>query len=234
MVEITPELLLRAYAHGMFPMADSADSPELYWFDPPRRGILPLDEGFHVGRRLRRTVRRAPFAVRYDTAFEAVVRACAEPAADRPKTWINDRIVGLYTALHGAGHAHSVECWADDGEGGDRLVGGLYGVSLRAAFFGESMFSRADDSSKVALVHLVASLRAAGFRLLDTQFTTGHLAGFGGHEIPQGEYKRRLEDALRRPARFAPARPEAVDELLNNPPHPPADAGPSPSHKGRG
>lgn len=190
MFELSAPLLLRAYAAGIFPMAESAESTELHWFDPERRGILPLD-GFHVPRSLRKAVRQGRFEVRCDTAFQRVVESCAEMTDDRPKTWINDDIVRLYTELHRAGFAHSVECWR-----GDRLVGGLYGVSLGAAYFGESMFSRETDASKVALVHLVARLRAAGFTLLDTQFVTDHLARFGAYEIPRAEYRRRLNQAL--------------------------------------
>jgi len=196
MIEITPSVLLRAYAAGIFPMAEDADSDDLYWFDPERRGILPLD-GLHVPRSLRRTVRRGVFDVRCDTAFRAVVEACAEPGPDRERTWINGRIVDLYTELYALGHAHSVECWRDG-----RLVGGLYGVSLGAAFFGESMFSRETDASKVALVHLAARLRAGGYALLDTQFVTDHLGRFGAVEIPRAEYRRRLADALQRDAAF--------------------------------
>ncbi|NBC32513.1 MAG: leucyl/phenylalanyl-tRNA--protein transferase, partial [Alphaproteobacteria bacterium] len=186
MDEITPELLLRAYACGFFPMADSAESDELYWYDPPWRGVIPLDR-FHVPRKLRRVVRQGRFEVRYDSAFPAVLEACAEPTEERPKTWINDGIRRLYGALADTGYAHSVECWTEG-----QLLGGLYGVSLRGAFFGESMFSRAADASKVALVHLVAQLRAGGFVLLDTQFMTDHLRQFGGLEISQAAYKQRL------------------------------------------
>jgi leucyl/phenylalanyl-tRNA--protein transferase len=196
MIEITPSVLLRAYAAGIFPMAEDADSDELYWFDPERRGVLPLD-GVHVPRSLRRAVRRRIFDVRCDTAFRETVEACAEPGPDRERTWINGRIVDLYTELFRLGHAHSVECWRDG-----RLAGGLYGVSLGAAFFGESMFSRETDASKVALVHLVARLRAGGFTLLDTQFVTDHLGRFGAVEIPRAEYRRRLADALQRDAGF--------------------------------
>ena len=190
MTRVTPQLLLRAYAAGLFPMAESADSPELHWFDPPRRGILPLD-GMHVPRRLARTIKAGRFKVTANQAFHAVIAGCATPAPDRPNTWINDEIVALYTALHRAGFAHSVESW--DGE---TLAGGLYGVALGGAFFGESMFSRVTDASKVALVHLVARLRAAGFALLDTQFVTDHLARFGTVEIERTEYRRRLDAAL--------------------------------------
>jgi len=163
-MRLTPAILLQAYATGIFPMAESADDPELFWVDPRHRGVLPLD-GFHVPRRLKRVLRRADIAVRCDTAFEAVMRGCAESSEPRPSTWINEEIIRLYTALFAQGAAHSVECWHDG-----QLVGGLYGVSLGAAFFGESMFSRVTDASKIALVHLVARLRLGGYHLLDTQF----------------------------------------------------------------
>jgi leucyl/phenylalanyl-tRNA---protein transferase len=195
-ISLTPEILLQAYAAGIFPMAESVDDSELFWVDPKRRGILPLD-GVHVPRRLRRLLRRGAFSVRCDTAFEAVIRACAEASETRPTTWINEEIVYLYTALFTGGAAHSVECW-HDGE----LVGGLYGVSLGAAFFGESMFSRVTDASKVALVHLVARLRLGGYRLLDTQFVTPHLAQFGCIEISRARYHRLLAQALRQRAAF--------------------------------
>jgi leucyl/phenylalanyl-tRNA---protein transferase len=193
---LTPEILLQAYAAGIFPMAESADDPELFWVDPTRRGILPLD-AFHVPRRLKRVLRGGRFAVRCDTAFAAVMRGCAAASEMRPSTWINDEIVRLYTALSARGAAHSVECWLD-GE----LAGGLYGISLGAAFFGESMFSRVTDASKVALVHLVARLRLGGYRLLDTQFLTPHLAQFGGMEISRARYHRLLGEALRYRAVF--------------------------------
>lgn len=187
---LTPELLLRIYAAGIFPMAEDADDPTLYWVEPEARGILPLD-GFHVPRSLQRTLRHAPFEVRCDTAFDAVVAACAAPRTDRPTTWINAEIRRLVSELHRMGHAHSVECWRDG-----RLMGGLYGVALKGAFFGESMFSRERDASKVALCHLVARLRRGGFTLLDTQFVTGHLARFGVVEVPRAEYRVLLEAAL--------------------------------------
>jgi len=190
-VRLTPDLLVQAYAIGIFPMAESADDPDIFWVDPEQRGVLPLDS-FHVSRKLRRTVRQNVFEVRCDTAFEAVVRSCAQPTELRPKTWINEEIVRLYDALFRRGAAHSVEVWY-----GGRLVGGLYGVALGGAFFGESMFSRATDASKVALVHLVARLKAGGFVLLDTQFVTEHLEQFGAVEIPRAEYRRRLAAALR-------------------------------------
>lgn len=188
--QITPELLLRAYASGLFPMADSADDPELFWVEPELRGVLPLD-GFHVPRRLARTVRQAPYEIRVNSAFDLVLAACAEAVETRPSTWINATIAELYGSLHRMGHAHSVEAWCDD-----ELVGGLYGVSLRRAFFGESMFSRATDASKICLVHLVERLRARGFVLLDTQFTTDHLTRFGAIDVPRDDYTNMLAEAL--------------------------------------
>jgi leucyl/phenylalanyl-tRNA---protein transferase len=191
--EITPDMLLRAYSIGLFPMADSADDPELFWVEPEIRGVIPLDR-FHISRRLAKTIRKRPFDIRYDTAFEAVIEGCAMPAPDRPTTWINRKIRTLYTALHRMGYAHSVEAWE-----GDALVGGLYGVSLGAAFFGESMFSLRTDASKVCLVHLVARLRARGFQLLDTQFTTEHLKSFGAVDVPKAEYDVLLAKAIGSP-----------------------------------
>lgn len=187
---LTSDLLLRAYASGIFPMARDRNDPRLYWIDPEQRGILPLD-GFHVPKRLARTLRREPFDIRCDTAFEAVMRACAEAAPDRPDTWINEGIVSLFVELFRVGLAHSVEAWQDG-----RLVGGLYGLALGSAFFGESMFSRETDASKVVLVHLVARLKRGGFSLLDTQFVTDHLRQFGAIEIPRRDYQTRLTAAL--------------------------------------
>jgi leucyl/phenylalanyl-tRNA--protein transferase len=198
MLELTPDMLLRAYAIGMFPMAEDRDDPELFWFDPPMRGIIPLDD-FHVPRRLQRTVRSGRFHVTFDHAFEEVIEGCSEATEIRPRSWINDRIVTLYTSLFHMRHAHSVECWRE-GE----LVGGLYGVSLGGAFFGESMFSRDRDASKVALVHLVARLRDSGFRLLDSQFITDHLSQFGAMEIPRKDYRAQLAEALNIEANFNP------------------------------
>jgi leucyl/phenylalanyl-tRNA--protein transferase len=195
-IRLTPDILLQAYAAGIFPMAESADDPELFWVDPTRRGILPLD-AFHVPRRLKRVLRRGVFEMRVDTAFAAVMRGCAEASESRPSTWINPEIIRLYCGLFERGAAHSVECWHQGA-----LVGGLYGVSLGAVFFGESMFSRVTDASKVALVELVARLRRGGYRLLDTQFLTPHLAQFGGIEIPRARYHRLLAEALRYPAVF--------------------------------
>ena len=177
--EITPEVLLRAYACGIFPMAESADDPTLFWVEPEERGVIPLD-GLKVTSRLARTVRSDQFQVTVDKAFGEVIDGCAEPKPGRDNTWINRRIRTLYTALHALGHCHSVEVWE-----GPALVGGLYGVSLGGAFFGESMFHRARDASKVALVHLVARLIAGGFELLDTQYVTDHLRTFGAVEIPR-------------------------------------------------
>ncbi|BBK31048.1 leucyl/phenylalanyl-tRNA--protein transferase [Stella humosa] len=187
---LTPEILLRAYAVGLFPMAETADDPELFWVDPDWRGVLPLD-GFHLPRRLARRVRQNPFTVTVDQDFAAVVDGCAERTGSRRETWINGQIRELYAALHAMGRAHSVECWR-----GGRLVGGLYGVHIGAAFFGESMFMRETDASKVALVHLVARLIKGGFRLLDTQFVTDHLAGFGTVEVPKAQYRRLLARAI--------------------------------------
>jgi len=197
MIELSPDLLLRAYAAGLFPMAESAEDPDLFWIDPDPRGVLPLDR-FHLPRRLRRTLRSGQYQVRVDTAFDAVMRGCAEPTEMRPKTWINDEILRLYGALHEQGYAHSVEAWR-----AGELVGGLYGVALRGVFFGESMFSRSADASKVALVHLVARLLKGGFRLLDTQFVTDHLRRFGAVEISRADYHRQLERALGVEAYFA-------------------------------
>jgi leucyl/phenylalanyl-tRNA--protein transferase len=191
---LTPEILLRAYAEGLFPMAERRGDPTLYWVSPDKRGIIPLD-GFHVPRRLARTMRSGAFTITSDRAFRTVMEACAAPGPGRAESWSNDEILRLYTALHIGGHAHSVECWQ-----GDRLVGGLYGVRLGAAFFGESMFSRVRDASKVALVALVEGLNRGGFTLLDTQFITAHLARFGAVEIPRQQYLRRLHDALNREA----------------------------------
>lgn len=195
--EITPEVLLRAYACGIFPMAESIDDPTLFWVEPELRGIIPLG-GFNVSSRLARTIRSDVFTVSVNTAFKAVIAGCAEPAPGRDNTWINTRIRDLYTALHELGHCHSIEVW--DGE---HLVGGLYGVSLGGAFFGESMFHRTRDASKVALVHLVARLLAGGFTLLDTQFVTEHLRTFGALEVPRRRYRMLLDDAVKETADFS-------------------------------
>src|SRR5499433_3864030 len=197
LVDITPEVLLKAYACGIFPMAESADDPALYWIEPERRGIIPL-ESFHVPARLARTVRADRFVVTCNTAFDAVITGCAEPQPGRQRTWINARIRNLYRGLHEIGHCHSVEAYD-----GDTLVGGLYGVTLGGAFFGESMFHRVRDASKVALVHLVARLKAGGFVLLDTQFVTDHLKTFGAIEVPRRQYHKLLEAALAGEGDFA-------------------------------
>jgi leucyl/phenylalanyl-tRNA--protein transferase len=188
--------LLACYARGVFPMADGREDDRVFLIDPERRGIIPLDD-FHVSHRLARTVRGEPFEIRTDTAFRTVVQACAEAGPGRTETWINHPIEDLYVGLHDQGFAHSVECW----QGGE-LVGGLYGVSLDGAFFGESMFSRRRDASKVALVHLVARLIAGGYRLLDAQFMTEHLTQFGAVEIARLDYHRRLALALSAQAEF--------------------------------
>ncbi|THV25517.1 leucyl/phenylalanyl-tRNA--protein transferase [Peteryoungia ipomoeae] len=187
---ITPELLLRAYSIGMFPMSESADDPELFWVEPDLRGIIPLDD-FHVSKSLAKAMRKHPFDIRFDTAFDQVVEKCAESVENRPSTWINAQIKDLYGALHRLGHAHSVEAWE-----GDALVGGLYGVTLGSAYFGESMFSRRTNASKICLVHLVERLRERGFTLLDTQFTTEHLVTFGAIDIPKAEYGVLLDRAM--------------------------------------
>jgi leucyl/phenylalanyl-tRNA---protein transferase len=195
-LEITPHVLLKAYAVGIFPMAESAEDPGLYWIEPEARGIIPLDR-FHVPRRLARTVAGDPFDIRVDTDFAGVIAGCAAVSGGRAKTWINARIRRLYGELFALGHCHTVEAWQNG-----RLVGGLYGVRLGAAFFGESMFSRERDASKVALVHLVARLKAGNFRLLDTQFTTAHLKQFGAIDVDRRQYHRLLEGAIARQADF--------------------------------
>lgn len=194
--EITADILLKAYAFGVFPMADSSTSRELFWMDPDERGILPLDR-FHISRRLARTVRSDVFDVRVDTCFGDVIAGCAQSVPGRSTTWINEQITELYTNLYERGAAHSIETWHDG-----HLVGGLYGVSLGGAFFGESMFSRARDASKVALVHLVGRLIRGGYTLLDTQFTTTHLAQFGAVEVSRAEYRRRLARAVQETSDF--------------------------------
>jgi len=196
MLEITPELLLQAYRIGVFPMGERRDDPRLYWLDPRLRAVLPLD-GFHLPKRLARTVRNGLFEVSADTAFTDTMRACAEPRPGHPESWINDPILDLYGELFARGHAHSIECRRNGG-----LVGGLYGVSVGAAFFGESMFSRERDASKVALVHLVARLIKGGFRLLDCQFMTEHLRSFGAIEIPRDDFRALLAEAVEQTATF--------------------------------
>ncbi len=188
---ITPEMLLQAYRAGIFPMADGADATELFWFDPPERTIFPLD-AFHVPRRLRRTIRQKPYRITVDQDFPGVIKSCAQPLphVERHETWINAEIIALYTALHRQGHAHSLEAWQDDS-----LVGGLYGVNIGGAFCGESMFSVAQDASKICLVYLVTLLRRQGFRLLDCQFSNEHLDQFGAQNISRAEYQAQLQVA---------------------------------------
>jgi len=193
-MQLTADLLLNAYRVGVFPMAKGRDDPEIHWVDPLRRGIFPLDH-FHISRSLRRHIRRADVQVTTDRAFAEVVAACA----DRAETWINAEIFDLYQALHAQGDAHSLEVWNKD-----HLIGGVYGVTIGAAFFGESMFSRATDASKLALAHLIHRLRAGGFILFDTQFLTPHLASLGAQEIPRADYHRRLRVAIATPAAFDP------------------------------
>ncbi|MBN7756213.1 leucyl/phenylalanyl-tRNA--protein transferase [Nitratireductor aquimarinus] len=196
---IPPDLLLRAYATGVFPMAESADDPEVFWVRPEMRGVIPLDS-FHIPKSLAKTLRRAPFRIAFDTDFEGVIEGCAEARRDTDDTWINAPIREAYGLLFENGHCHTVEAWTDEG-----LVGGLYGVTLGRAFFGESMFSRQTDASKVCLVHLVERLRERGFTLLDTQFTTPHLKQFGAIDVPRSRYEQMLQDALQKgEARFSP------------------------------
>ena len=204
-IPLTPSLLLQAYQVGLFPMSEGRDDPEIFWVDPTMRGIFPLD-GFHISRRLARRIRQNPFAVTFDTAFDAVMEGCA----DRSETWINGPILSLYHALFDQGFAHSIELWEDDA-----LVGGVYGVSIGAAFFGESMFSRRDDASKIALAYLIDRLRCSGFTLFDTQFITPHLASLGAIEIPRHEYQNLLDQALAGSASFdaTTAAPSAQDML---------------------
>ncbi len=207
--DVTPEIMLRAYRVGLFPMAESRGSNNVYWLDPEQRGIMPLDR-FHLPRRLLRTVLSDLYEVSVDCDFPAIIAGCAEAGPGREQTWINPDIEQLFTALHTSGHAHSVECRLNGA-----LVGGLYGVAIGAAFFGESMFSRARDASKVALAHLVARLCLGGFRLLDTQFVTDHLAQFGAVEIPRGDYKALLMDAVDMQAKWVAApEPEALRTAL--------------------
>ena len=206
---ITPQVLLKAYSVGVFPMAESADDPSLYWIEPDERGVLPLND-FHISRSLKKSVRHAGFEIRIDTAFEQVMKHCAEKAGDRKDTWINARILRLYWQLHKMGCCHSVESWRDG-----KLVGGLYGVRLGAAFFGESMFARATDASKVALVHLVARLNFGGFKLLDAQFVNDHLKQFGCFKVPKKEYRPILDAATEADADFfAFKNDKNVEEVL--------------------
>ncbi len=196
MNRLTPDMLLRAYAYGIFPMAEGRSDPAVHWIEPERRGIIPI-ETFHVPRRLRRTVRQGVYDVRCDSDFAGLVRGCALGVPGRKDTWINRSIENLHTRLYEIGFAHSIEAWKDG-----VLVGGLYGIALGGAFFGESMFSRARDASKVALVHLIARLRYGNFKLLDAQFVTEHLAQFGAVEIARDDYRERLASALGVPAQF--------------------------------
>jgi leucyl/phenylalanyl-tRNA--protein transferase len=213
LIEITPQVLLKAYACGIFPMAEDADDPALYWIDPERRGIVPLD-AIRISRSLRRVVRSSQFEVRIDTAFDRVVDGCAEPSPGRDSTWINERIRKLYSDLFHLGNCHSVECWRD-GE----LVGGLYGVSLGRAFFGESMFSRTTNASKVAFIYLTARLITGGFVLLDTQFITDHLRSLGAIEIDREAYHGLLEIAVRDQGEFfelaTDLSPEAILQVFS-------------------
>jgi len=210
-IEITPQVLLKAYTCGIFPMAESADDPALYWIEPQHRGILPLD-GVHVPKRLARTLRTTHLTVKVDSDIEGVIEGCAASRPGRRSTWINERIRGLYRDLFSLGHCHTVETWD-----GGRLVGGLYGVALNGAFFGESMFSYERDASKIALVYLAARLCCGGFRLLDTQFVTEHLRTFGAVEVAKRRYHRLLDEALVGEADFAALptdRPVSGDEAL--------------------
>jgi leucyl/phenylalanyl-tRNA--protein transferase len=194
--QITPEILLRAYSIGLFPMAESAEDPSLFWVEPVERGVFPLD-GLRVSKSLAKTVRSDRYEIRVDQDFDAIISGCAAPAPERDNTWINRRIRELYGALFVQGHVHTIEAYE-----ADALVGGLYGVKIGAAFFGESMFHRARDASKVALVHLVARLRAGGFRLLDTQFVTPHLASLGAIVLSRTKYRQMLDVAIRHKANF--------------------------------
>ena len=207
MGELTPELLMRAYSMGVFPMSEHRDDPDIFWVDPRLRGVFPLD-GFHISRSLARAIRRTDFTVSINRAFADVVTGCA----DRAETWINAEIFALYQALHQGGAAHSLELWE-----GDALVGGVYGVTLGAAFFGESMFSRRDNASKIALACLIDRLKRGGFTLFDTQFLTPHLASLGAVEIPRNAYHKRLEAALELAADFngpSPASPQEVVQRM--------------------
>ena len=209
-IEVTPELILKAYRAGLFPMAETRNAARLYWLDPEQRGILPLDT-FHLPRKLKRLVRSDHFEVSADRDFAAVIAACARAREGRDETWINADIERLFTELARRGHAHSVET-----RHGGALVGGLYGVAIGGAFFGESMFSDATDASKVALVHLVARLRLAGYTLLATQFVTAHLSRFGAHEIPRADYRRRLARAIEAPTCWLPdPDPQAIAAELD-------------------
>jgi leucyl/phenylalanyl-tRNA--protein transferase len=202
-MEITPQVLLKAYACGLFPMAESADDPGLFWLEPERRGVLPLDD-FHLPRRLRRTIRNDVFEIRVSTDFQGIIDGCSVPRPGRQKTWINREIRRLYGELFEMGYCHTVEAWQDDA-----LVGGLYGVSLNGAFFGESMFAFRTDASKVCLAHLVARLMVGGYALLDTQFVTDHLSTFGTTEVCQADYNTLLTDALKLEGDYFALAPDA-------------------------
>ncbi len=203
-MELSADLLLHAYSIGIFPMADDRDDPEVFWVDPKRRGVFPLNQ-FHMSRSLARTIRRQTFDVTHNRDFANVVEGCA----DRPQTWINDEIFSRYNELHGRGHAHSIEIWQDQ-----ELVGGVYGVSLGGAFFGESMFSRATDSSKVALAFLIAHLNRSGYLLFDTQFITPHLASLGAIEITRASYHKQLSEAITRSADFTAYSLPSADDVV--------------------
>jgi len=213
LLEITPQVLLKAYACGIFPMAETADDPSIFWVEPEMRGILPLD-AFHIPKSLKKAFRKSTFKVVFNKSFMETVSACAEQTDTRRETWINSGIKGLYSELHAMGHAHSVEVYE-----GEELVGGLYGVRLGRAFFGESMFSRRTNASKIALIHLVYEMRRAGFVLLDTQFTTAHLEKFGVIEVPKNEYHVMLEAALKSETHFLPqdggATSDSILQLLS-------------------
>ena len=208
MTAITPQILLKAYTAGIFPMAESAEDNALYWIEPEERGVIPLD-GLHISRSLRKSVRKRHFDVRVDTAFASVMESCAEKTTGRKSTWINARIRALYNQLHKMGCCHSVESWRDG-----RLLGGLYGVRIGAAFFGESMFSRETDASKVALVHLVARLNFGGFKLLDAQFVNPHLATLGVRAVPKQDYHLLLGPALEAEADFAAFRQDQEPDVV--------------------
>ena len=213
-IKLTPEIILRAYAAGIFPMAESREDRNLFWVDPEMRGILPLDN-LYISRSLKKRIRQEIYEIRYNNDFAGVIQGCAESTNDRHETWINSEIIRLYTRLFQKGHAHTVECWQDD-----ELVGGLYGITLQGVFFGESMFSRKSDASKIALVHLVARLVEDGFTLLDTQFVTDHLESLGAIEIPRDQYHEMLDEALLIDATFNAKGPEDmhrayVDRLLS-------------------
>ena len=208
MTQITPELLLKAYAFGVFPMAKSRHDQEVFWVQPKERGVIPLDN-FHIPRSMKKLLRRQEFDIRIDSAFESVIEGCAQSQPSREDTWINEQIVELFIDLFSAGLAHSVECWKDN-----ELVGGLYGLSMGAVFFGESMFTKSDNASKYALCHLVAIMKAGGYRLLDTQFTTDHLIQFGAIEMDHGNYMAELGEALSQLGNFKGPLPYSMIERL--------------------